>query len=86
MAVIALIWRLCRTVRGIMTARTTMVNSRMLRPKLLNRRLYNSTRLLIIGPSMTAFHMSPISAKVRALLAYINSQVTGPGAEDRTDP
>ena len=82
----ALIWRLCRTVRGIITARTAIVNTSMLRPKLLNSRLYNTTRLLIIGPSMTVFHMSPKRAKIYALLAYSNNQGSGPEAEDRTGP
>ncbi len=59
----ARICRLCRTVSGIITARTITVNNRMLRPKLLKNMAYNSTRLLTIGSRMTRFQMSPIISK-----------------------
>ena len=57
-------WRLCLTVKGIIIARTTTVKIMMLSPKLLKKMLYNSTRLLIMGPIMTAFHMAPIASTV----------------------
>ena len=60
----AFICRLCFTVRGTRAARTTTVKTMIARPKLLKNVPYNSTRLLIIGPMMTAFQMSPISATV----------------------
>ncbi len=46
---IALSWRLCFTVSGIMIARTTSVNMTIASPKLLKKMLYNTSRLLIIG-------------------------------------
>ena len=57
-------WRLCFNVIGIMINRTISVNIRMLMPKLLKNMLYNSTRLLTMGPMMTAFQMSPITSTV----------------------
>ena len=56
--------RLCFNVMGIRIIRTIRVKIRILRPKLLKKTLYNSTRLLIMGPMMTAFQMSPITATV----------------------
>ena len=53
----AFIWRLCLMVRGIIIARTTTVKMMMAMPKLLKKMLYNSTRLLIIGPMMAASQM-----------------------------
>ncbi len=41
--------RLCFTVRGIMIARTTSVNTTTATPKLLKKMLYSTNRLLIIG-------------------------------------
>lgn len=60
----AFIWRLCFTVRGTRAARTTIVKPMIAKPKLLKNMLYNSTRLLIIGPMMTALQTSPISSTV----------------------
>ena len=60
---IALSWRLCFTVSGIMIARITRVKMTMANPKLLKKTPYSSRRLLIIGSMMIAFQMSPIMAK-----------------------
>ena len=46
---IALSWRLCFTVSGIMIARTTSVNMTIASPKLLKKMPYSISRLLIIG-------------------------------------
>ena len=58
----ALSCRLCFNVIGIRIIRTIRVKIRMLMPKLLKKMLYNSTRLLIMGPMMTAFQISPITS------------------------
>ena len=55
-------WRLCFNVMGIRIIRTISVKIMMLMPKLLKKTLYNSTRLLTMGPMMTAFQMSAITA------------------------
>ena len=61
----ALSWRLCLTVRGIIIARTITVKTRMLIPKLEKKMPYNSTRLLIIGWIMIRFQMSTITSNVQ---------------------
>ena len=63
----AFICRACFTVSGTMTSRTSIVKSRIARPKLLKKMLYNSTRLLIIGRIMIRFQASPTNSKARSL-------------------
>jgi len=41
--------RICLRVSGRVTRRIMTVNTRMLRPKLLNSRTYSSTRLFAMG-------------------------------------
>ena len=59
---IARICLLCFSVSGIIAARTRTVNAMMLRPKLPKKTTYNSTRLLIIGSTMTRFQ-TPATSK-----------------------
>lgn len=59
-AAIALSCLLCLIVRGISRTRTRMVKAMMLRPKLLKKISYNSTRPLIIGWMIMRFQMSQI--------------------------
>ena len=57
----------CRTVSGTIAARTNMVKTMMLNPKLLKNIQYNSTRPLTIGLTMTSFQRYPIISIVYAL-------------------
>lgn len=66
--VMTFIWRLCLMVRGISMIRTISVKAMMLRPKLLKRMLYNSTRPLIIGWMIMRFQMSLITSTGRTVL------------------
>ncbi len=59
---IALSCLLCLMVRGISRTRTRRVKAMMLRPKLLKKISYNSTRPLIIGWIIMRFQISPITS------------------------
>ena len=58
----AFICRACFTVNGTMTSRIRAVNIRIAMPKLLKKMLYNSTRLLIIGPIISRRQASPMNS------------------------
>ena len=54
--------RICFRVRGNVTRRMMMVNTRMLTPKLAKKRAYSSTRMFIIGPMIIWFHTAATSS------------------------
>ena len=55
---IDLIWRLCLTVRGIMTNLTSSVNATIATPKSENNHEYSRTNPLIMGWMITRFQVS----------------------------
>ena len=59
---IAFICLLCFSVSGTIAARTSTVKAMMLSPKLSKKTTYNSTRLLIIGSTITRFQ-TPATSK-----------------------
>ena len=58
--------RLCFTVKGNMAKRMRMVKATMVKPKLLKRTAYSSTRLLIIGSMIKVVHIVPMRSSMRS--------------------
>ena len=58
------IWRNCRTVNGIVTTRTSTVNTMIARPICEKLSTYNTNKVLSIGRMMISLQRSPNMAKI----------------------
>ena len=58
------IWRNCRTVNGIVTTRTSTVNTMIARPICEKLSTYNTSKVLSMGRMMISLQRSPNMAKI----------------------